>query len=95
MSSYLVEDDSKTDLLKMKKDVKAKLKAERKRERDELRKEIADEKMDEAFKNRNAYETASCWSWLLFSWTSPILDYSKNNQLKIEQPGKVRKGQDV
>ena len=95
MSNYLVEDEKQTDLLQMKKSVKAELKAERKMERDDLKREIEQEKMSRAFKNKNAYETSSCWSWLLFTWTAPILDYSKKNQLKIEELGSIRKGMDV
>jgi len=68
----------------MKKDVKKELKAERKQERDDLRKEIQQENMSAVFKDKNAYEMASCWSWLLFSWCAPIRDYSKKNQLKME-----------
>ena len=51
--------------------------------------------MKNAFKNKNAFESASCWSKIFFSWTSPVLEYSKKNQLKIEELGKVRPSHDV
>jgi len=58
-------------------------------------KEKARQKVRDTFDGKNAYETASCWSKLFFSWTSPILDYSKKNQLSIDDLGSVRTEHDV
>ena len=45
--------------------------------------------------DKNAYEAASCWSKLLFSWASPVLGYSKKYQLDIEDLGTIRESHDV
>ena len=52
-------------------------------------------KIKDAFQDKNAYESASCWSKLFFSWTSPILTYSKKHQLNIVELGEVRSSHDV
>lgn len=57
--------------------------------------DLEHEKMKHAFDKKNAYESASCWSKLFFSWTSPLLKYSKKNQLSIDELGTVRKSHDV
>ena len=48
-----------------------------------------------AFHNRNPVEEASWWSRLMFSWTSPVLGYSKKYQLDINELGNIRKKHDV
>ena len=45
--------------------------------------------------DKNVYDAAGCWSWLFFSYVSPVLEYSKKNQLQIDELGKPRPIYDV
>ena len=82
MSSYLIQkNDSGTSLINQG------------LEEDTTAKEQT--KMRDAFGGKNAYESASCWSKLFFSWTAPVLDYSKKHQLNIDELGEVRSSHDV
>ena len=53
------------------------------------------EEMQELYTDKNPVETASWWSRLFFSWTTPVLEYSKKHQLDLNELGKVRPKLDV
>ena len=61
----------------------------------EAQKAKEEEKLRMAFHDKNPIVEASWWSRLMFSWTTPVLSYSKNHQLDIKYLGNIRKEHDV
>lgn len=57
--------------------------------------EAAKERISNLWKDKNAMEEASLWSKMFFSWTEPILQYAKDNQLDIKDLGSVRQKDSV
>lgn len=53
------------------------------------------ERIANLWKDKNAIEEASLFSRIFFSWTEPILQYAKNNQLDIKEMGKVHHSDSV